>query len=57
MFEDSPNGVTAAVAAGMQVVMIPEPTLPRELTCDATIVLNSLEEFYPEIFSLPSLDK
>lgn len=50
VFEDAPNGVTAAKAAGMQVVMVPDPAVPKERTAHATIVLRSLEDFDPKEF-------
>lgn len=54
MFEDAPNGVRAAVSAGMQSVMVPDPNVAEELRQEATIVLGTLNEFCPELFGLPA---
>lgn len=54
VFEDAPNGVTGAVAAGMQTIMVPDPELPIERTSQATVVLKSLMDFKPEEFGLPA---
>lgn len=56
MFEDAVNGVKAARAAGMQVVMVPDPRVDKSLTEEATIVLQSLEHFKPEVFGLPPFE-
>lgn len=54
VFEDAPNGVRAAVlAGGMQTVMVPEKFVAEKLRLEATIVLNSLDDFQPELFGLP----
>jgi pseudouridine 5'-phosphatase len=49
--------VTAANSAGMQVVMVPDKNVAEEMRQNATIVINSLEEFQPELFGLPPFEK
>lgn len=53
VFEDAPNGVEAGISAGMQVVMVPHAELDRSQCLQATLVLDSLEDFQPEMFGLP----
>lgn len=56
VFEDAPNGVRAAIAANCQCVMVPEDYVSEDLRTGATLVLNSLEDFRPEVFGLPPFD-
>ncbi|XP_065210519.1 probable pseudouridine-5'-phosphatase [Planococcus citri] len=53
VFEDAPNGVQAAISAGMQCVMVPDSVVPEEKRKLATRVIDSLLDFKPEEFGLP----
>uniref|UniRef100_A0A5S6QEC9 pseudouridine 5'-phosphatase n=1 Tax=Trichuris muris TaxID=70415 RepID=A0A5S6QEC9_TRIMR len=53
VFEDSANGVEAALMAGMQVVMVPDRRMAPENRLAATQCIDSLLDFKPEAFGLP----
>ena len=53
VFEDAPVGVEAALAAGMQCVMVPDSQLKPSLTHGAHSVLSSLLDFQPQLWGLP----
>lgn len=57
VFEDAPNGMIGARAAGMQVVLVPDPNVAESQRKGATLVLKSLNEVKLEDFGLPPFDK
>jgi len=63
VFEDAPNGVEGALAAGMQVVWVPDPNCLQAIektgiSCpQPTLKLSSLEEFEPQMFGLPAFSR
>lgn len=56
VFEDSPFGITAAKAAGMYAVAIPDPAMPQEKFLHADGRLLSLEAFALQAWGLPLHD-
>lgn len=52
VFEDSPFGITAAKAAGMYAVAVPDPAMSDEKFRHADLRLASLEAFEPEEWGL-----
>ncbi|CAG9771977.1 unnamed protein product [Ceutorhynchus assimilis] len=53
VFEDSVQGMKAGLAAGMQVIIIPEPMISYEDWKLATLRLDSFNYMMPELFDLP----
>ncbi|MCC6763223.1 MAG: HAD-IA family hydrolase [Deltaproteobacteria bacterium] len=50
--EDAPAGVAAAHAAGMQVLVVPDPGMDRERYRDAELVVESLADVTPAMLGL-----
>ncbi len=57
VFEDSPSGIAAALAAGMSGIAIPDPNLDDAAFSGAHRILRSLEEFDPEEWGLPDYEE
>ncbi len=55
VFEDDPSGVEWALAAGMNVVAVPDPNIENHYYKDASQTISSLNEFDPEFWALPKL--
>jgi len=53
VFEDAPSGSEAALAAGMSVVVVPDPNMDHSLYRNASQILSSLKDFDPEYWGLP----
>ena len=53
VFEDAPSGMEAALAAGMSVVVVPDPNMDHSLYRNASQILSSLKDFDPEYWGLP----
>ncbi|MDX9664395.1 HAD-IA family hydrolase [Pseudomonas sp. P5_152] len=56
VFEDSPFGVTAAKAAGMTAVAVPDAAMADEKYAHADSILRSLRAFSLQAYGLPALE-
>jgi HAD superfamily hydrolase (TIGR01509 family) len=55
VFEDAPSGTEAALAAGMQVIAVPDPNMDRSVYAGAAQILSNLNEFDPAVWGLPPI--
>ena len=53
VFEDAPTGTEAALAAGMPVVVVPDPNMDHCHYKNASQIISSLKDFDPEYWGLP----
>ena len=53
VFEDAPTGTEAALAAGMSVVVVPDPNIDHFHYKNASQIISSLKDFDPEYWGLP----
>jgi len=52
VFEDAPSGLAAGIAAGMRVIVVPDPNMDIGRYNGAEKILGSLEEFDPAAYGL-----
>ncbi|MFL2738908.1 MAG: HAD family hydrolase [Deltaproteobacteria bacterium] len=57
VFEDAPSGTEAALAAGMSVVVVPDPNMDHKFYKNASQIISSLKDFDPEYWGLPKYNK
>ncbi len=53
VFEDAPTGTEAALAAGMSVVVVPDPNMDHCHYKNASQIISSLQDFDPGYWGLP----
>jgi len=53
VFEDAPTGTEAALAAGMSVVVVPDPNMDHCHYKNASQIISSLKDFDPDYWGLP----
>jgi pseudouridine-5'-monophosphatase len=53
VFEDAPSGLAAGNAAGMRVIVVPDPNMKRSRYQSAERIYESLNQFDPAEFMLP----
>ncbi|KAK9870578.1 hypothetical protein WA026_008140 [Henosepilachna vigintioctopunctata] len=56
VLEDAPEGVSAALAAGMNVIWFPNKYANRDNVKGVTAILNSITEFNPKDFGLAEIN-
>ncbi len=54
VFEDAPSGLEAGRAAGMRVIVVPDPNMDKSRYEDAELILDSLLDFDPCRFGMPA---
>lgn len=54
VFEDAPSGMEAALTANMNVIAVPDPNMCKSEYKEAHMILDSLNEFKPEPWGMPS---
>ncbi|MDD9857761.1 MAG: HAD-IA family hydrolase [Gammaproteobacteria bacterium] len=55
VFEDSPQGLAAGLAARMRVIAVPDPNMEKSRYAGADLIIDSLPEFAPEAYGLPGI--